>query len=360
MNLIDADPEPDSTEPAQKPHSSTILSTQLEHPLAQQLLAPVEQWATLMTSGDIANRDYVIRSKMTTVLAFFVFAGQPPQRITPAHLFAWQQQLRLQKRADTTIYSWISRISSFYDWLRKDPVLAEQIPSNPVLLARPRAPVPYAGARPLYDSDLERLIGVIHDRAEAGEIVGRRDYALLLFYILTGMSRTEVLRLRWKNVQIDPDALILNARGHSGITRTRAVKDPSLRESLLDYLAASGRLDVIQADDPLWIRHDYGVKYNDGPLQPLTVQAVDKAMRRYATQADIDGFHIHRLRHSYARMAGEELDAVDDVRAAMGHRMVRTTHQLLSQIRVEPDRVSRQIAERLGLHDTPAEPHDEP
>lgn len=41
-----------------------------------------------------------------------------------------------------------------------------------------------------------------------------------------------------------------------GEVETRIVRDPSVKESMLEYLRASGRLETIQEEDPIWTRHD--------------------------------------------------------------------------------------------------------
>jgi hypothetical protein len=37
------------------------------------------------------------------------------------------------------VYAYLSRLSSFYRWMQRDPQLAQAIPHNPVLLARPKS-----------------------------------------------------------------------------------------------------------------------------------------------------------------------------------------------------------------------------
>jgi hypothetical protein len=60
-----------------------------------------------------------------------------------------------------------------------------------MLLARPKPSKPYQSPRTkaLSDYDLRRLLAVVQAAADSGDIVAKRDYALLPFYILTGMRR---------------------------------------------------------------------------------------------------------------------------------------------------------------------------
>ena len=324
-------------------------------PQAEPIKDLIEQWAIVVTDSTMNEREQNINAKIRTVSDFFDQVHKEPHLVTSGDVIRWHQRLRDGGMSNGSVYVWVSRLSSFYAWRMRDPAFAEVCRVNPVVQGRPKAPVPYANAKPLNDDDLGKLIQVIHDRAETGDVLGHRDYALLLFYLLTGMSRADILRLRWGDVSFTDDSMIFTLRVHSGHKRTREITDPALREALLSYLTVSGRLDTLSDDEPIWIRHDpaaYAAETGQqSQAKPMSVQAVDKAMKRYAAQAGIKKFHLHRLRHSYARLIGEALHTVEDVRDALGHQTSRTTLQLLSQINIERDRISPHLARRLGLHD---------
>ena len=74
--------------------------------------------------------------------------------------------------------------------------------SNPVAAARPKAPKPYQSesTKSLTDEEVRVLVGVIREQAESGSVIGKRDYAMFITYLLTGLRRAEVARLRWDSV----------------------------------------------------------------------------------------------------------------------------------------------------------------
>ena len=76
----------------------------------------------------------------------------------------------------------------------KAPEVAGRIIRNPITLARPKAPKAYQNesTKALDDEQIKALLRVIKTRADSGHVIGKRDYAMLLFYLLTGMR---VLRL---------------------------------------------------------------------------------------------------------------------------------------------------------------------
>ncbi|MCA1612544.1 MAG: hypothetical protein LC800_00005 [Acidobacteria bacterium] len=112
-----------------------------------------------------------------------------------------------------TVYARVSRVSAFYRWLMADPQLSSFIRLNPAAQARPRYPRPYQSesTKALSDEEMNSLLGVVRTLAESGSVVGKRDYALLLFYFLTGLRRSEVIGLRGRDLEVKGEALIIKS-----------------------------------------------------------------------------------------------------------------------------------------------------
>jgi len=129
----------------------------------------------------------------------------------------WQAELERRRLSAATIYARVSRVSSFYEWALSDPDLCREIPRNPVHLARPKAPRAYQteSTQALSDEEVKALFAVAKAKADAGDIVGKRDYAMLLFFFATGMRRSEVMRLRWRDVKIN-DTVTVTAKVKGG------------------------------------------------------------------------------------------------------------------------------------------------
>ena len=117
-----------------------------------------------------------------------------------------------------------------------DPDLCQEIPRNPVHLARPKAPRAYQteSTQALSDEEAKALLAVVKAKADAGDIVGKRDYALLLFFLAIGMRRSEVMRLRWGDVKIN-DTVTVTARVKGGDYVGREIADPRVKDALSDY-----------------------------------------------------------------------------------------------------------------------------
>jgi integrase/recombinase XerC len=245
----------------------------------------------------------------------------------------------------TTIYARISRLSSFYTWLMSDPQLAGTITTNPVLLARPKAPRAYQGesTKALTDEQIQKLAGVIRSKADAGSVVAKRDYALLLFYTVTGLRRSEIINLRGSDIEEEGDIFIIRGKVKGSDYRERELCDPEAQAAMKEYLRAAQRLSVLGTKAPIWTRHDRAGK----PGAPLTSHAFAHNLKIYAKEAGIKTIHVHQLRHTFGRMIADDAGSLDEVQEALGHRNRSTTHVYVQRIKRKRDKHSRRISERL-------------
>jgi integrase len=274
------------------------------------------------------------------VADFFAFTRKSPAEVRPEDVKAWQKAMEEQGLKNTTIYARVCHLSSFYAWAMRDPALGDVIRFNPATLAHPKAPKPYQtrSVKSRSDDELRSLLAVVKKRAGAGSLAGKRDYALLLFYLATGMRRAEVISLRGGDVEIDDETMIITSRVKGGDYQGREVEDSSVRDALLDYLRASRRLGVLKNDGPLWTRHDRAGR----PGAALSSHSFVENLKRYAREAGIGDIHLHQLRHSYARILGDLKSSLSEIQEALGHR-----HQSTTRIYVQRIAVRRGIARRF-------------
>src|SRR5438045_3321440 len=178
----------------------------------------VQFWAEATTRSETFDRPDKLRDKIQAVSSFFAFSEKAPDRITPEDVLGWRIRLESRGQKPATVYARISRVSSFYRWLMSDPQLSLYIGSNPAAQARPRYPQPYQSesVQALTDDEMNRLIEVVKLRADSGSVVAKRDYALLLFFFLTGLRRNEVVSLRGKDLADKDGKLVIEYRRKGG------------------------------------------------------------------------------------------------------------------------------------------------
>jgi site-specific recombinase XerD len=306
----------------------------------------IQLWSTATTGTSINRRDEMLKKKCLVVGAFFDWIKKSPGEVTQQDVQDWQIYLhKEQKLKAATIYNRISLLSSFYRWAMRDSKIGSLIISNPVILARPKAPKPYQtdASKSLTDEEIEALVDVVRQRAETGDIVGKRDYAILLLYLATGMRRNEVISLRGKDLRITDDGIVLGGRVKGGHYRAREVNDMEVKAAVEDYLRISKRLHALKTDAPVWTRHDRG----GSPGEQLSSHSFVKNLKQYAHEAGIDHIHLHQTRHTFARIVAEETGSITATQDALDHSNIAVTSVYVRRISLKRDLHSEKIRKRI-------------
>jgi integrase len=321
---------------------------------AQALAAPapkaalrnaVALWAEQNTRPETLVRAEKLKDKVSAVTSFFDFVGEHPGEVTPEDVLRWRAEMERRGLKPATVYARVSRVSAFYRWLMADPQLSRFIRANPVGQARPRYPRPYQSesTKALSDDEMNSLLGVVRRTAEAGSVVGKRDYTLMLFYFLTGLRRSEVIGLRGKDLEFNDGTLVIKYRRKGGKFTAREVSDPAAYEALKGYLEAAGRMNVVESERPLWTRHDRAGR----PGAPLSSRAFVENLKGYAKEAGLSHIHLHQTRHTYARIVAEETGSFLEAQEALDHENQATTRVYVQRITVKKDRHGGKVSARI-------------
>jgi integrase len=324
--------------------NTSLVEVGAPDPVAVRNAAAI--WSDATTGPSSPRRHDIRRDKQNAVISFFTHTGKELPDITSLDVKSWQESLEQKGLARTTVYYRLCHLSSFYSWAQNHPALGKYVTSNPVRLTHPKAPKPYQteSVSALTNEEFAALLSVVRGKAATGDVVGKRDYALLLFYVATGLRRAEVINLRGRDITFSGEALILRSRVKGGDYVGREVRDPSVRAALLDYLNTSDRAAALSSDAPLWTRHDHAGR----PGAPLTSHAFVLNLKRYARQAGIGSIHLHQTRHTFARMVAEDSGSITETQDALGHKNVATTRVYVQRIAVRRDRHSERILKRFN------------
>jgi integrase len=335
-----------STEEAgQAPSEASQALIQAGHIPDLALHNAIHLWAAATTDAESTCRRDLLKSKCQAVSAFFAHCGKHPGEVTALDVQSWRDALEGKGFKPATVYARVSRLSSFYTWVMRDPTLGPFIKGNPADFARPKCPRPYQteSSKALDDEQLGALVRIVRRKAGARDVVGKRDYALLLMFITTGMRRQEVIGLRGSDLELRNDELVVRSRVKGGDYVGRAVNEPLVREALFDYLESCGRMNAFGSDHPLWTRHDRAGR----PGAPLSSHSFSKNLKGYARAAGIEKIHIHQTRHTFARIISEETGSIVETQDALGHKNLTTTRVYIGRIAVKRDKHSHQVIARL-------------
>lgn len=329
--------------------SETALQISHQAPHDQFALAlrnAIRIWAESTTGMDSHNRAGLIGDKKAVAEGFFQFSGKTPPLVGALDVEAWRDWMQKQGLKPNTVYARISRLASFFEWLRREPELGRFISINPARLAMPKRPKPYQteSTKAYTDEEMNALLATVREEADAGSVKAMRDYALLLIYFLSGMRRREVISMRGRDVEIKGDGMIIHYQRKGGRYSGRELIEPTAVKALQKYLSASGRTNVIGSERPLWTRHDRAGKAG----APLCSHAFAKNLKAYGKRAGVENVRIHRTRHTFGRLVAEQTGSLIETQDALDHADLSTTRVYVERIVIKKDKHSRNIAARLN------------
>jgi site-specific recombinase XerD len=223
----------------------------------------------------------------------------------------------------------LAGLRRFYRWARAEGLR----PDDPTDGIRPPRREPYARARGLSAEEVTRLLAAIPVESAAG----LRLRALVLAYLLTGRRRSEVLNLRWRDLDLEGGFYRYSGKG--GKERQRALPPP-VRLAILVYAEAAG----------LERRPEEAVFPGRWRDQPVDGKYIGEQLRQAAELAGISLERpLHTLRHSYARALRRVEAPLEAVQAALDHSNLATTSIYLRQLEGQEDPWWPKLASELGL-----------
>lgn len=304
--------------------------------------------------------------RYSRVLARFFADGRNPDEYSQSEVEAFVTQVsgstrnRGQPVSVSTKNQRLAILASFYKFASTFTV--EQDGMLAYLLQRPAPTVGLSYGKPerhyrafSYD-EMEKFFSVI----PGDTIQGLRDRAVFLLYFWTARRRSEIARLTWGDLE---QTVFLEdgkqrigwiyrfyGKGHS--TQQDSAEMPGeAMLALLRYLEASGRLETMTPDSPLFLslppRHG-GNWRNVG--KALSGHAMNEALKYYARQAGLDAsrLSIHSWRHTAARERHAAGSDVLEIMRLLRHSSLRMTQEYLQVLSGEANSGARLLRERFG------------
>jgi site-specific recombinase XerD len=225
------------------------------------------------------------------------FAG-PVRQITPAHLYSYLG--RFSNLSAESRHRYHREVSFFFSWLESMGYVERS-----AFAQIKKVKLPQRIIQPFSQDDVRKLLDLCD-----GSPVGRRDRALLLVMLDTGVRVSELVQLHLADVDLEMGRIrVLHGKGN----KQRVVAfGEGCKDGLLSYLEARG-----YEPGPLFAavtghrRLQLGVG-----LQP---NGVKQMLRRLGRSAGLPKVHAHRFRHTFATWAIEQHARELDVQYLLGH-----------------------------------------
>jgi len=290
---------------------------------------------------------------------FELFDWISPEDVTVAEATYFKKALMKRGLADATVYNRLAALQSFFNFLMKPhgaTAAAGLVQSNPFQhVGRSDVkPSPYGRSTPADWNDFEKCI-----EALPADVGGFRDKAVLLFYAYTGRRRSEVARLRVKdlNVKTTPRTYTVMTKGH----KVRTFELPVVvYEAIRAYWIMSGRIKNLHPEAGVFTAVATSPTPTDHPDRPISPRLMTNILKRAAKRANVDpaSMKIHGLRHMAARDLDRANVKLQDIQAFLDHASPATTaiyihtiNRTASSHEVDLQRV-REAARKMALDAT--------
>lgn len=294
------------------------------------------------------------RSYERAIIDFFSFTQCPPNDVTTFDVAAFREHLERKGCAPATVKNRMAAVSSFYSFLVRPQGATKRplVDHNPVAgVERPKVNA-YERARKVTTEQFQRIL----EQIDRSTLKGKRDYAMLLFYVLCARRRSEVANLKWCDLTRDDRSATYRAVLKGGKVTHRELPPP-VWHAILDYLEHSGRtltdaspVFVATRENGRHLRRYYGVPEPDDET-PITGQAVHDALKQYAAAAGIDPSRVtlHGLRHLGAQLYFEASGDVLELQRFLDHKHLSTTQIYLPTLSGDRHRHWQAMSNRLGV-----------
>jgi integrase/recombinase XerD len=324
-----AGPAQESVDPRDTPLAAVVPSSRRGEPVPLW----VETIPGFCRSLFLALSEGTCRTYLEALSRYIREVGDPLE-VSPAEVEAFlaRSATRLglggepRPRAASTRVVELAALRRYHRWAVREGLR----PDDPTTSIELRAAEPYRDLTALSADQVRSLLAAIPDNDE-----GARLRCLLLWYLLSGRRRVEILRLRWGDLDLEAGTYTYTRKG--GKSEKRSLL-PVLRDLTLAY---ARRCKVPTGPE----RPVFPGRFGNDALSP---RHVTRLITRAAAQAELPTRRpVHALRHSYARLLREVGASVEDVQHSLDHASLATTTTYLRKLEGAGDPFGPQLAELL-------------
>ena len=279
---------------------------------------------------------------------FFTFAAKHPRDVKQSDVIRYRHHLGHIDRASSTIRQHLAAISGYYAFcISRDLTIY-----NPVTGVNRPSVNAYTSATWLNSTQAKALLS----QPNRHTVKGKRDYAILLILLLTGLRRSELVNINRGDIRERGEKIYLTYTCKGG---TKIMREIPRRcwAAVSDYLTASSR--EITDDSPLFVattdsgerlRHYYGKNGHNGH-HPLTPEALRQMVIHYSRCAFGEEVKVspHTLRHTAGTLLRKSGRQIEEVQHFLKHKKIDTTRRYLHVVEGDDAELGECIARMLDL-----------
>lgn len=260
--------------------------------------------------------------------------------VQPLHIIAWRDWMIDERQyANATVNAKLAAVWSFFEHM-KNKGYGDYNPADEVQRQKVN---PYGKATFLTPDEAATLL----QQPDRSTLQGRRDFAMLLLFLSTGVRLAAVTGARVGDIQREGAHIVLRYINKGGAEDSARIT--SIYPALVYYLQARDVQPGV-TDAPLFTATAAGIATSEqtghgNPAdQPLSGTSIRRLVDKYARMAGYEGITPHSLRHSAALKAIQS-GSFADVSKLLRHADNRVTAVYLEHL---DDSAGDKLADALG------------
>lgn len=301
-------------------------------------------WLEGMRSSITENTYRSYFGILNTHLLSSPFGRAQLDQLTPVMFRIKQQQMLNKGLSPRTVNYFHTVVSEAL----KQAVFDGVIPSNPLLAVR-RVKQHRKEAKALNGAQIKQFYACLRDPMLA---------RLCTFALQTGMRRSEILGLRWqdvdfKNKTVSINQTVLSLIGNSAVisptTKTKSSRRTiTISDTLVDILHVQ-RAYCRELGLKLGKPKHCNLVFPSKALTPLAPDNVSRAVKKVFREAGLDDYTFHCFRHTHATFLIERGINFKIVQYRLGHSSFATTMDTYSHVSPGMDAHAANVAGALGV-----------
>ncbi len=167
------------------------------------------------------------------------------------------------------------------------------------------------------------------------------NYTLFYLSLYTGMRRSEILALRWMDVDLIMCQLSVNRSLHVLHDRSVVFRQPKTSKSRRTIALTPSTAIMLRKyyDDRTALFAGFGKSIEDSDLvfchldgSPLFPDTISNVWRKVAAKAGLKGVRLHDARHTHATLMLKQGVNIKVVQERLGHEKAQTTVDIYSHV----------------------------
>ena len=239
-----------------------------------------------------------------------------PERLTNEAVRGYKQHLLDQANKPKTINRRLAALAAYTHWMdqagymksARNPVQGVKAVKETELAPKWLDKKQRAALMRSVDKEVEDA----NRRYPRLRVMVLRDAAIVRLILFTGLRVGEIVQLRLSDITLDERKGSVVVREGKGTKRREIPLNSKARKALLDYMRVRPNAE----------KEELFLGQRDEGIQSKTVQ---RAVQRFAGEADLENVTPHVLRHSFAKALIDSGVTLEKVATLLGHSNLNTT-----------------------------------